>query len=320
MIDAIWDFKDPYAWMERNARSTFPPLIVCCAISGGIQGVESNPNLPETAEAQAQSAYDAYNAGASMIHVHVRNTQKLYESSDSTEEYRTVNRMIRDRCPDVIINNTTGGSYGMTDAQRLACLDAGPEVASLNLGPEMYKFKAKARPAPLPNPRPALDLDGLHPATYGQINHFAREMLQRGIKPELELYHPGMFWVIQDLQREKLITPPYLVQFVLGTMTGSFANPWTVMSLLQDLPPNALFEVIGTGAAQLPLNTLAILLGGHVRVGMEDNVYYKRGELLASNAQAVERIVRLTRELNREIATPAQAREMLGLSPTPSQP
>ncbi len=320
MTNAIWDFKNPYEWMERAARSTFPPLIVCCAISGGIQGKEVNPNLPETAEEQAQSAYEAYNAGASMIHVHVRNTQKLYESSDSAEEYRAVNRMIRARCPDVIINNTTGGSYGMSDEQRLACLDAAPEVASLNLGPEMYKFRAKARNAPLTHPRPELNLDGLHPATYAQINHYAREMQQRGIKPEMEMYHPGMYWVIQDLQRENLIAPPYLIQFVLGTTTGSFANPWTIMSLLQELPPNALFEVIGTGAYQLPLNTLAIILGGHVRVGMEDNVYYKKGQLLASNAQAVERIVRVARELNREIATPAQAREMLGLSPIPSQP
>lgn len=320
MNDALWDFKNPYAWMERAARSAFPPLIICCAISGGIQGKESNSNLPETAEEQAQSAYDAYNAGASMIHVHVRNTQKLYESSDSAAEYRAVNRMIRARCPDVIINNTTGGSYGMTDSQRLACLDAAPEVASLNLGPEMYKFKAKARPEPLTHPRPALDLDGLHPATYAQINHYAREMKRRRIKPEMELYHPGMYWVIQDLEREKLIEPPYLVQFVLGTVTGSFPTPWTVMSLLQELPPNSIFEVIGTGAYQLPLNTLAILLGGHVRVGMEDNVYYKKGQLLASNAQAVERIVRIARELNREIATPAQAREILGLSSTPSQP
>jgi 3-keto-5-aminohexanoate cleavage enzyme len=320
MTRAIWDFKNPYEWMERIAHSTMPPLIICCAISGGIQGKEANPNLPETAEEQAQASYDAYNAGASMIHVHVRNTKKLYDSSDSTQEYRVVNQMIRARCPDVIINNTTGGSYGMTDEQRLACLDSGPEVASLNLGPEMYKFKAKARREPLTHPRPELSLDGLHPATYGQINGYAREMQKRSIKPELEMYHPGMYWVIQDLQRENLISPPYLIQFVLGTMTGSFANPWTVMSLLQELPPNAMFEVIGTGAFQLPLNTLAILLGGHVRVGMEDNVYFKKGQLLTSNAQAVARIVRLARELNREIATPAQAREMLGLSATPSQP
>jgi len=320
MIDALWDFKNPYEWMERTARSRLPPLIICCAISGGIQGKESNPHLPETAEEQADAAHAAWNAGAAMIHVHVRSRDRLYESSDQTDEYRAVNRMIRDRCPDVIINNTTGGSYGMSDGQRLACLDAGPEVASLNLGPEMYKFTAKERAAPLEHPRPALRLDGLHPATYQQINDYARAMMARSIKPELELYHPGMYWVVQDLQREGLLAAPYLIQFVLGAMSGSYPTPWTLLNLLQELPPNALFEVIGTGPFQLPLNTMAILLGGHVRVGMEDNIYYRKGELLAGNAQAVERIVRLARELNREVATPAQARDILGLSPTPSQP
>lgn len=312
-MDAIWNFSNPYEWMERTARSKMPPLIVCCAISGGIQGKEANPNLPETAEEQAQAAYEAYNAGASMVHVHVRNTERIYDSSDKVEEYRAVNGLIRQRCPDLIINNTTGGSYGMTDEQRLACLDGGPEVATLNLGPEMYKFTAKAREAPLQHPRPPLDLNGLHPATYTQIAHFAREMKKRGIKPEMELYNPGMYWVIQDLQREGLIDAPYLVQFVLGTMTGSYPTPWNVLSLIQELPPNTLFEIAGVGPYQLAMNTMAIIMGGHVRVGLEDNIYYKKGQLFKSNAEAVERIVRVARDLNREIATPAQARAMLGL-------
>jgi 3-keto-5-aminohexanoate cleavage enzyme len=288
---------------------------VCCAISGGIQGKEANPNLPETAEEQAQAAYDAYNAGASMVHVHVRNTERIYDSSDKTEEYRAVNGLIRQRCPEIIINNTTGGSYGMTDVQRLACLDGGPEVATLNLGPEMYKFTAKAREAPLQHPRPALDLNGLHPATYAQITHFAREMKIRGIKPEMELYNPGMYWVIQELQREGLIDAPYWVQFVLGTMTGSYPTPWNVLSLIQELPPNSMFEIAGVGPYQLAMNTMAIIMGGHVRVGLEDNIYYKKGQLLKSNAEAVERITHIARDLNREIATPTQARHMLGLSP-----
>lgn len=320
MTDAIWDYKDPYAWMQRTARASLPPLIVCCAISGGIQGKETHPALPETAEDQAQAAAEAYAAGASMIHIHARNTQRLYETTDQAAEYRAVNRMVRDRCPDVIINNSTGGSYGMTDAQRMVCLDAGPEVASLNLGPEMYKFTLKERPASQPHPRPEQHLDGLHPASYGQIHRFAEAMRQRGIKPELELYNPGMYWVIRDLQEAGLIPAPALIQFVLGTMTGSYPTPWTLMSLLQELPPGALFEVAAIGPYQLPLTTMAILLGGHVRVGLEDNLYYRRGQRLRSNAEAVERVVRIAGELNREVATPAQARAILGLSPTPSQP
>lgn len=320
MTDPLWDFKDPYAWMQRTARSTMPPLIICCAISGGIQGKETHPNLPETAAEQAQAAYDAVNAGAAMVHIHARNTQRLYETTDQTAEYRAVNRLIRDRCPDVIINNSTGGSYGMSDTQRLACLDAGPEVASLNLGPEMYKFSLKARNPPLPHPRPETALDGLHPASYGQIHHYAAEMQRRGIKPELELYNPGMYWVVRDLYESRLLATPMLVQFVLGTMTGSYPTPWTLMSLLQELPAGSLFEVAGIGPYQLPLTTMAIILGGHVRVGLEDNLYARKGQQLHSNAEAVERVVRIATELNRPIATPAQARVLLGLSPVPSQP
>lgn len=320
MVDASWDFKDPYTWMERTARAAMPPLIVCCAISGGIQGKEAHPNLPETAEEQAHAAAEAYVAGATMVHIHARNRRRLYETTDQVEEYRAVNRLVRERCPDVIINNSTGGSYGMSDEQRLACLDARPEVASLNLGPEMYRFTLKARPAPLPHPRPEEQLDGLHPASYGQIHHFAAEMRRRGIKPELELYNPGMYWVIRDLRQAGLLADPPLVQYVLGTQTGSYPTPWNLLGMLQELPPGCLFEVAAVGPYQLPLTTMAILLGGHVRVGLEDNLYYRKGERLRSNGEAVERVVRIARELNREVATPAQARTMLGLSGEPSQP
>ncbi len=320
MHDAIWDFKDPYAWMERTARSTMPPLIICCAISGGVQGKEVHPGLPETAEEQVEAAVAAAQAGAAMIHIHVRNTQRLYETTDQATEYRAVNRAIRAKCPDIIINNSTGGTYGMNDAQRLVCLDAGPEVASLNLGPEMYKFTLKARNPPLEHPRAEAHLEGLHPASYNQIHHYAREMQQRGIKPELELYNPGMYWVVRDLLDAGLIANPPLVQYVLGTMTGSYPTPWTLMSLLQELPAGCLFEVAAVGPYQLPLTTMAILLGGHVRVGMEDNLYLRKGQRLQSNAEAVERVVRIANELNRPIATPTQARELLGISAVPVQP
>jgi 3-keto-5-aminohexanoate cleavage enzyme len=145
-------------------------------------------------------------------------------------------------------------------------------------------------------------------------------MQRRSIKPELELYNPGMYWVLHDLQEAGLLAAPPLVQFVLGTMTGSYPTPWTMLNLIQELPAGCLFEVAAIGPYQLPLTTMAILLGGHVRVGLEDNLYYRKGQLLRSNAEAVERIVRIARELNREIATPAQARELLALAPSPSQP
>jgi 3-keto-5-aminohexanoate cleavage enzyme len=317
--DYLWDFFNPYEWLQRVRRSSFPPLMICCAITGGVQGKEANPNLPETPEEQVEQARDVYQAGASMIHTHVRDPKKWWDGTDQMEQYRKVNAMIREACPDIIINNTTGGSYGMTIEQRLACLDARPEVATLNMGPDMYQLKLKERKAPVPSPRPAVDMDGTVPITYSEVRRFAQGMKERGIKPEMEVYHPGMLWAVFDLIELGLVEPPYFIQFVMGYQTSPWATPRNFVNAVEQVPSQTILEISGVGPFQLPMTTLAMIMGAHmVRVGMEDNVYYRRGQLLKSNVEAVERVARIARELNREIATPAQAREMLGLSPTPS--
>jgi 3-keto-5-aminohexanoate cleavage enzyme len=318
-MNPIWDYHNPYQWLDRVRTSSLPPLIICCAVSGGVQGKEANPNLPETPEELAESTGQAYDAGASMVHVHARDPQKLHTSAGDAGTYRLVNRLIRERCPEIIINNTTGGTWGMSIEERLSCLDAAPEMATLNMGPDMYKMKLKERPAPLPHPRPELALDGCMPVTYAEVSAFARAMQDRNIVPEMELYHPGQFWPVHDLIAQRLIRPPYWIQFVMGYQTSIYATPANLLSMVNELPAGSLFMVAGIGPFQLPMTTMAMLLGGHVRVGMEDNVYYRRGQLLKSNGEAVERAVRLAHDLNREIATPAQAREMLALSPEPSR-
>lgn len=318
MSEHIWDYRNPYQWMERIGRATMPPLMVCAAISGGVQGKEANPNLPETPEELAASAFEAYQAGASLVHVHARNPEKLYDSSGSADVYRQVNSMIREKCPDIVINNTTGGTWGMSVEERLACLDARPEMATLNLGPDMFKMTLKARQEPLPHPRPELQLNDCMTNTYAEVARFATAMQERGIKAEMELYQPGHIWVVQDMIDQGLVTKPYLIQFVMGYQTSSFATPANLINLISELPENAIFQVAGLGPFQLPMTTMGIILGGHVRVGMEDNVYLAKGRPLASNAEMVERIVSIAKGLNREIATPAQTRQMLGLKPTPS--
>jgi len=198
-------------------------------------------------------------------------------------------------------------------------LDAMPEVGSLNLTPDMSKFKMKERKAPLLHPHPPVEYDECLPFSYKLVTRFATEMKKRGIKPELETYHSGGAWVIRDLIQQELIEKPYWIQTVMGYQTSSFPTVQNVMALLSEFPEDALWLCSGISMFQLPMTTLATLLGGHVRVGMEDNIYYRRGEKLRSNAQVVERTVRIATELNREIASTAQAREMLGLSQTPSQ-
>jgi 3-keto-5-aminohexanoate cleavage enzyme len=315
---AWFNYTNSYEFMER-VRLGMPPLIICVACNGGIQGKEANAAVPETAEEIAESVQGAYEAGASMVHIHARDPKQLTQGARDTEIWRDVLQKVRSACPEIIINATTGAGPGMTMAERASCLAAGPEVASLNLAPDMSKFKLKERRAPLSFPRPALEIDECIPFTYGQIHEFAAEMKRFGVKPELELYHPGCAWVLQYLIEHGLLDKPYWVQTVMGYQTSSFPTVENVFSILKELPPESMWLCSAIGAFQLPLTTLATLMGGHVRVGLEDNVYYSRGRKAKSNAELVQRAVRISHELNREVATPAQARQMLHLKTQASQ-
>ena len=318
--DFIWDYRNPYEWMRRVRTSSFPPLIICCAITGGIQGKESSPNIPETIEEQAQSTFEAYEAGASMVHIHVRDPECLYNCSGDKDQYLQANALIREKCPGIIINNSTGGGPGMTPEERLCVLDANPEVATLNMGPDVALMTLKERKAPLPHPRPEIEIAGVTPIDYKEVEMFAREMKRRGIKPEMEIYQPGQYWTAWHVIEQGLIDKPFLFQFVMGYQTSSYPTVKNVMSFIDELPDDSVFEVAGLGPYQIPMTSLSIILGGHVRVGLEDNIYHSRGRLLESNAEAVERIVRIAREMNRPIATPHQARQIMGLSAHLSRP
>lgn len=299
--------------------SNLEPLIITVAVNGGVQGKEAHPGIPETPEEIAAAAAEAYNSGASVVHIHGRDPNNLAECTKHAEVYREINARVREKCPEMIINNTTGGGMTTTMEDRFRCLEAKPELASLNLGPDMSRFRIKARPAPLPHPHGEEEHDTCIPFTYGVIEGLAERMLALGVKPEMEVYQPGQFWVARSLQEKGLIKPPYWFQFVMGYQTSSFPTPWHLIDLIRDLPQGSLFSTIGIGKFQWVMTTLSIMMGGHVRVGLEDNLYLARGRKLKSNAEAVERIVRLARELNREIATPTQARAMLGLAAEPSR-
>lgn len=311
-----WNYADAFAYLERVGR--MPPTIICVACNGGVQGKESNPNLPETPEEIAESVRGAYEAGATMVHVHARQQEHPTRPAVTTERWVEVNARIREACPDIIINDTTGGGPDMTMDERLQCLDARPEVASLNLTPDMSRFRLRERPPPLPDPRPEVLYDECLPFSYGLIERFASEMKKRGIKPEMETYHTGGGWVIRFLIEEGLVEKPYWIQTVMGYQTSSLPTVDNVLQLIREFPDDTLWLTSGIGPHQLPMTTLATMLGGHVRVGLEDNVYYARGRKADSNRQLVERAVRISHELNREVATPGQAREMLGLSATPT--
>lgn len=313
----LWDFKNSYEWM-RKIRKGMPPLIISVAITGGIQGKEMNPNLPETMEEQAEQTHEAYKAGASIVHIHARCPDNPCQVSSDPRVFREINGLIREKCPDIIINNSTGGGPGLSLEEKMAGIYAGPELASLNCGPFVTRTILPPRKPPLWGRDQEVVRDVSTPITYGDTERYARAMLENNVKAELEVYNPGQLWLVNNLIQKDLIRKPYLIQFVMGFQSGSYPTPKNLLAFVDELPPHALFEVIGVGNYQLPMITMAIILGGHVRTGMEDTVYYKKGQLCENNAELVERVVRLARELNREVAYPMQAREMIGISPEPS--
>jgi 3-keto-5-aminohexanoate cleavage enzyme len=321
MPDDFWDYRDSRLYLKKAAKTDWPPLIITVAITGGIQGKEVNPSLPETPEEQADQAYDCYRAGASIVHVHARDPTKGYaDTSGDPQDFRRVNALIRDKCPDIIINNTTGGSFGMPTDARQRILEALPEMATLNCGPNPVRMTLKKREAPLSG-RPAdIHVDGVDlntPSVWKEMELFANIMLERDIKPEVELYSSGQFWLVDNLVNQELLKKPYFIQLVMGVQGGTYHTPKNLLWLSETVPQPCLINVAGVGPSQLPLNTMAIMLGLHARTGLEDNTYYRRGEFAKNNAQLVERVVRIAKELNREIATPTQARQALGISVHP---
>jgi len=321
MSEDFWDYRDPRVYLKRAAKTEWPPLIVTVAITGGVQGKEVSPALPETPEEQVQQTYDCYQAGASIVHIHARDKVIGYaDTSGNPEDFKRVNALIRDKCPDIIINNTTGGSFGMPMEARFKILDALPEIATMNCGPNPVRMVMRKRGPPLSGRPEDITVEGVDlvtPSVWREMELFAKTMLEKDIKPEIELYSSGHFWLIDNLVDKGLLKTPYFVQLVMGVQGGTYPTPKNLLWLSELMPQPSLINVAGVGPSQLPLDTMGILLGFHVRTGLEDNTYYKRGQPATSNVQLVNRIVRIAQELNREIATPAQARRMLGISVHP---
>jgi 3-keto-5-aminohexanoate cleavage enzyme len=291
-----------------------PKVIVTVAPTGGMANKKMNPNLPTQPQEIADDTYRCYNAGASVVAVHARRSDD--EATCDPAIYSHINRLIRDKC-DIILNNSTGGGIngdmvreldnGLWEIQweeRLKGMQGdGVEMCTLDAQTVIASFNGKEILVATPPSR---------------IRQIAEMMRERGIKPEWEVF--GLADIVQDVQRainEGLDDAPHFINIVIGANAFQGALPYTprlLQTMVDHLPRNAVFNVSAIGAAQLPAAMNSLLLGGHVRVGLEDNLYYKQGEL-ATNVQLVERLVRLVREMGYEPATPAEAREIIGLRP-----
>ncbi len=317
-----FDPNDYMQWLKLTSRQSLPPLIITVAVTGGVQGKETHPNHPESAEEQVEQIYECYKLGATQVHLHVRNPKALGFACGDPKEYFRVNGMIREKCPEIIINNTTGGGLGMepTDENRLAPVLANPETCSLDMGRTVTRFTLKKRLPPLTGTREKdEDFEAVQGVSFKETEKFAKLMLEHNVKPEMELWSTGDYDLVNNLIERQLVKPPYLLQAVMGYSSGARATPREVMHLVGHGPKEGVYSVLGVGLFSPIMCALGIILGINVRTGMEDTILYKKGELCKNNAQLVERVVRMARDMGREIATPKQARQIMGLSEKPTR-
>lgn len=268
-------------------------LIITAAICGAEVTKEQNPSVPYTVEEIGIEAEKAYKAGASIIHLHVREDDGT--PTQSKDRFDACIKEIKKRCPDVIVQPSTGGAVGMSNAERLQPVELNPEMATLDCGtcnfggPEIFVN------------------------TEDDIKEFGSKMIERGIKPEIEVFDKGMIDMAMRLQKKGFIKSPMHFNFVMGVNGGISADIRDFEFMRSSIPAGSTYTVSGIGRNEFPLAVMSIISGGHVRVGFEDNVYLSKGVLAKSNAELVEKVARLAKELGREIATPAEAREILGL-------
>jgi 3-keto-5-aminohexanoate cleavage enzyme len=278
------------------------PVIISAAITGSITTREQLPWLPVTPKEIAHSSIEAAEAGAAIVHIHVREPDG--KPSARVELYRETFELIRENS-DVLICATTGSGAGLfNEDERLSALPLETELASLDCGSMNFGERIFENPPKF-------------------LRRMAQEITSRGIVPEIECFDLGMIENTRWLQKEGLLPGPsdrWWFQFCLGVRGGAPCDAQTLLTMRSLLPAGAEWSVLGIGHGQLTVNLLALVEGGHVRTGLEDNIYYHKGERAESNGQLVERVAHFARELGRPIATPDQARDLLGCRRAPSAP
>jgi len=269
-------------------------LIISSCICGAEVTKENNPAVPYTVEEIVREAKSAYDAGAALIHLHVR-----WDDGTPTQDkgrFQECIDAIRKECPDAIIQPSTGGAVGMTDLERLQSteVDPTPEMATLDCG--TCNFGG----------------DEIFVNTDTTIENFARIMLERGIKPELEVFDKGMIdLALRVADRKGLLVHPLHWDFVLGVQMSASVRDLVYMA--SSIPAGSTWTATGIGKEAWNIAAATIAMGGHVRVGFEDNVYLEKGVLAKSNGEMVDKAVSIAKLLGRPIASPNEAREILSL-------
>lgn len=297
-------------------------LIITAAITGAATVPSLSPYLPLTPDQIADSAIEAAAAGASIVHIHARRPEDGFPSSDP-EHFRKIITKIKNHC-DVVICITTGGSVLMTVEERAATIPLfKPEMCSFNTGSinfALHPALAAIKEFKYPWEKAYLEMskDFVFKNTFKDLEYLAQVTAENQTKPELEVYDVGHLYNLDHIVSQGLINPPLHLQFVMGVLGAIRGTPEDLTFLVTKATvlfgkENFTWSVIGVGAAEINLSTMAIHMGGHVRVGLEDNIYLKKGVLAKSNAELVSKITHLAEILNRDVATPAETRTILKL-------
>jgi 3-keto-5-aminohexanoate cleavage enzyme len=279
-------------------------LIICVAPCGSFLSKEANPNIPTSPEEIVEEVYRSWNEGASLAHIHARNQEGI--GTTDPDVFRRIKSGIREKGCDIVLEFSTspGREEGASIEDGFRVLEASPELASFNIGCAVFMHGGKER---------------ILPWTRSFDERMVQAMLDRDIKPDFELYYGvGSVLEVKYLVEKFPIPKPYWIDFPLGMQrTSQNATPFTprnLLHLVDQLPPDSIFMTLGVGADETPAVVQSILLGGHARVGFEDNIYFRRGVLAKSNAEYVARIAQIGLDLGRTIATSDETRDLLGIT------
>lgn len=268
-------------------------LIITAAICGAEVTKEMNPAVPYTVDEIAAEAKRAYDMGAAVIHLHVRNDDGT--PTQSKERFSVCNEAILKLCPDVVLLPSTGGAVGMTADERLQPTELDPEIATLDCGTCNFG-------------------DDVFENTIPMLKVFGERMKQKRIKPECEVFEKGHIDTALFLAKKGYIDLPMHFNIVLGVPGAASGDVRTLVFMVDSLPNDSTWCASGVGSCQFGLAGAAITMGGNVRVGFEDNIYVEKGVLADSNGRLVEKAAAMAKILGREIASPEEARRILGLN------
>ncbi|HEX9913703.1 MAG TPA: 3-keto-5-aminohexanoate cleavage protein [Candidatus Bathyarchaeia archaeon] len=277
-------------------------LIITAAVTGGEPvSREMTPYVPTTAEEITEETVRCWEAGASIVHLHAKEPGTGKPAPDPNPLLKKYVKMIKDRC-DIITNVTTGGGRRATDEALDRMIEErcglGQEMMSMNMGTINHWTPPYS---------------GVFMNDVPRVKRWAGYMRDHGMKPELEVYDTGMINTAKMLAEEGVFETPLHIQFVMIGRTGFSATPKMLQYCVEELPRDWTWSVCALGRTELPIGAVAMTLGGHVRVGMEDNIFLSRGELLKTNADLVKRVATIAGALNIEVAKPDEARKILGL-------